>query len=293
MEKFIFFNGRFVKEKNVKISVLNSSLHYGLSVFEGIKAFKTSKGTIIFRLKEHLKRLRSSAKIMGYSIPYSNKQLTKFVKLLLKKNNLDSAYIRPIVFFQGESIGLKKSKTNIALIAFNLKNFFKNTELKLMISSLTRYSKNKLFEFKVSGNYALSFLAKNKAIQKGFDDAIILNEKKQLTECSTENIFIVKNNTVFTPKTNAILSGITRDSIKKICKNLKIPFKEKNIPLKELFNVSEVFVSGTAAGILPVKQVNTKKYSMKKNNITKKIIQEYNTIIQAKNPKYSKWLEFV
>jgi branched-chain amino acid aminotransferase len=300
MNKFIFFNGKFIKEKNAKISIQSNSLHYGTAVFEGIRAYKTSKGIAVFRLKEHLIRLKQSAEFMQYNLPYSIKELTEFIKKLLKKNNLSNAYIRPIVFFEENCIQLHKSnkfKSNIALIAFPLKGFFTGKEskgIKLMVSSLKRTSINpKLFEAKVSGNYALSFLARTEAKLNGFDDAVLLNEKKQVMECSAENIFYIKKGKVFTPKIKGILPGITRKTIQELCSKLKISFKEKIISLKELLTADELFITGTASGIIKVNQLQKKKFKFTENSVSQKLINEFNSIINAEEKESMKWLEFV
>ncbi|MBN2126818.1 MAG: branched-chain amino acid transaminase [Candidatus Diapherotrites archaeon] len=300
MKQFIFFNGKFIELNKAKISVYANSLHYGTAVFEGIRSYKTSKGTAVFRLKEHLIRLNKSAEFMHYKIPYSINELIFFVKELLKKNNLSNAYIRPIVFFEENCIQLHKSnefKTNIALIAFPMKGFFagkESTGIKLMVSSLKRIPFNaELFEAKVSGNYALSFLARTEAKLNNFDDAVLLNEKKQVMECSAENIFYIKKGKVFTPKIKGILPGITRKTVEELCSKLKISFKEKTVSLKELMNADELFITGTASGIIKVNQLQKKKFKLNEDSISNKLINEFNSAINAEKKDYLKWLEFI
>ncbi|MFH1587833.1 MAG: branched-chain amino acid transaminase [Candidatus Diapherotrites archaeon] len=297
MKEFIYLNGKFISKKNALIPVSSNSLHYGTAVFEGIRSYKIGKRIAVFKLKEHIKRLFKSAKFMYLKPKITEKKLISVISLLLKKNKLTDAYIRPIIFFEGNYLLLNKIDfpVSVAVMASKQKKFFEGKKgIKLMVSSFRRTAVNKeLFEVKVSGNYSVSFLAKINANKKGFDDALMLNEKNQVAEASAENIFYVKKRILFIPKINGILEGITRNSVIEIAKGMKLKIKEKNVKLKELLNAEEVFVTGTAAGIVSVKQINKKKFKLKKNSVTEKLIHEFELIIHGKNQDYLKWLEFV
>jgi branched-chain amino acid aminotransferase len=296
--KVIWVNGKMIPWKEANTHVLNHTLHYGTGVFEGIRAYETSKGPAIFRLDEHIKRLENSAKIIGMKAPFSIEEMIEASKQIVKENNLSSCYIRPLFYFGYGKMGLDivgaKSEALVAAWKWGayLGEDGKKNGITTKISDYTRvFALEKLHHAKVSGFYVNSMMAKMDALNTGYNEAIMLNKNGNVSEGTGENIFMVKKDTIFTPTTKNCLEGITRDSIIKISKNNNIPVEEKVISLEELMDAEEVFLCGTAAEITPVRKINDKEFGV--GETTRLIQKEYDEIIHGKKEDYFDWLTFI
>jgi len=302
MEKVakIWLNGKFVAWDKAKVHVLTHALHYGSGVFEGIRAYQTSKGTAIFRLSEHLDRLFRSAEIYRMKIPYSKKELQAVIKKLIKLNKLQAGYIRPLVFRGYGEMGLLplRSPVEVAIAVWPWGAYLGEKGIKegvkTIISSWRRIPNFSLpIQAKASGQYLNSILAKLEAVDKKVDEAIMLNKKGLVAEGPGENIFVVKKGKLFTPPlSSGILPGITRETIIQIAADLKIPFQEKEIRVEFLKKADEVFFTGTAVEIVPIRQIEETKIPQPWP-ITRKIQKVFYKIVHQADDRYIKWLDFV
>ncbi len=292
----IWFNGKFVKWKDAKIHVLTHSLHYGSGVFEGIRCYHTEKGPAIFRLKEHVNRLFASGEILNLKIPYSKDEIFKAIVETVKVNKVESCYIRPIVFFGYGEVGLntKNCKVDVAVICFPFGTYLGEEALKkgvrLCISSYKRYN-GPLNKAKICGNYYHSSLAKVDALDRKYDEAIMMDDRGYVAEATGENLFIIKNGVLITPSPGSILLGITRDSIMTIAKDLGMEVREQNITKEELYNADEAMLTGTAAECTPINSVDS--HNLKRIDIALKLQKAYFDVVNGKNKKYEKWLTVV
>jgi branched-chain amino acid aminotransferase len=299
--KYIWKNGKIEQWSESKTHILTHSLHYGTAVFEGIRAYKTKTGPAIFRLEDHINRLFESAKIIKMDltkIDFSKEDLIIATKDLMKKNNLDSAYIRPIFYYGYGKMGLDtigaKIDASISMWPWGayLGEEGKIKGISLKVSNYTRHFAVKdLNQSKASGFYINSMLAKMDALENGFNEALMLDLNGNVAECSGENIFMIKDNVLFTPSKENCLNGITRQSVIKIATDLGYSTIEKVITLEELLQADEIFLTGTAAEITPVSKIDNKIFEVKE--ISKKIINKYDQIIHGEDENYFNWLSFI
>lgn len=300
--KFIWMNGEFVNWWEAKIHILSHVIQYGSGVFEGIRCYSTDKGPEIFRLKDHLNRLKSSAKIYRMEIPYSTDYLKDVTKELIKRNNLESAYIRPIVYRGYGTINPDPSETpvEVSIIAFDLGKFMGeekfNKGIEVMVSSWRKFAPDTIPSLaKADGNYLNSQLALMEAHKYGFSEAILLDYFGNVSEGTGENIFLVKKDILYTPPlSSSILEGITRDSIIKIAKDLGIEVKVEFIPREALYVADEIFLVGTAAEVTPV--ISVDKISLNEGKVGKisRMLQEkYLSIVEGKVEDKFGWLDYV
>jgi len=295
--KWIWNNGKFVLWKNATTHVMSHGLHYGTGVFEGIRAYSGS----VFRMQDHYKRFFNSAKVAGIKIPYSKANLEARTLELLYKNGLKDCYIRPLAFIGEGSIGINpgSNKINVIIAAFEWGTYLgkdaMSKGIRMKISSFKRMSVNSFMtKSKICGNYINSVLAKREALEQGYDEALLLDDNGYVSEGTGENIFIVKNGEIETTPVTSILEGITRDCVFKIAGDNNIPIKEQKFTRDELYIADEIFLSGTAAEITPVREVDNRKIGSKKpGKITKLIQKEYSKMVLGQNPKYQDWLESV
>lgn len=298
--KKIWMDGKFVEWDDAKIHVLTHALHYGYAIFEGIRCNDTPDGPAIFRLGEHIDRLINGARIYRMQLPYSKKDLTDACVELVKQNGLKECYIRPIVFSDYGEMGVNplKSKITGAVAAWEWGAYLgeegMEKGIKCTISSWTRIDSRMLPPHaKCSGNYANSILAKMDAIASGYDEAILLSPNGFVAEGSGENIFRVRDGAVMTPSTAAgILEGITRDSVLQIARDSGIPFSEKDFTREDIFTSDELFFSGTAANVTPIREVDNRPIGTGQYPITKRIQRTYLDAIHGRLPKYKPWLSY-
>jgi branched-chain amino acid aminotransferase len=253
----VYLNGKYLRLEDAKISPMTHGFHYGTGVFEGIRAYKIKKGTGIFRLQEHTDRLFYSAQKLGLEIEKSKEDISKICKELIQKNNLESAYIRPIVYFDESALGMRigLNKTNIFIAAFPWPKYLAN-EVSVKISPLTRISeKSTVCDAKISGHYTNSFMASVDAKKTGFDEPLLLDHEGFIAEGSVANIFFVKNKKIVTPSKGKILAGITRQSIIDLAIDLEYEIIETQISIKDLKKFNGAFFTGTASEVTPIKKI--------------------------------------
>jgi branched-chain amino acid aminotransferase len=300
--KFIWMDGKLVPWKNAKVHVLTHTLHYGFGVFEGIRCYKTPKGPAVFRLKDHMRRLENSAKLVGMKLPYSIGELMKATKKTIKANKIKECYIRPIAFYGYGVMGLnpKGSKVNVAIAVWFWGTYLGKEGLergiRARISPWIRIHPRILPpQAKLVANYANSILAKVDALKSGYDEAILLNMDGNVTEGPGENLFIVKDSKLITPPlSSGALGGITRDSIIKIAADEGIPFEERDISREQLYAADEAFFTGTAAELTPIREIDGHKIgSGKRGKITEKLQRIFFNAVRGKEPKYESWLDHV
>jgi len=296
--ELIWINGKFVQWNDARIHVLSHTLHYGSGAFEGIRCYKTDKCPAIFRLKEHVKRMLDSFSIFGVPSPYSQEQIENAIKETVKANNLGEGYIRPLLFFGYGEMGLKnlgKCEINLAIACWPWGSYLGEKAINVKISRFRRISpKSFNAEAKICGHYVNSILASKDVKEKGYDEAIMLDDNGNIGEGPGENIFIVKDKMIFTPKLGSILPGITRDSIITIANDLGYVVKEKDISTDELLSADECFFTGTAAEVTAVSRINDKKIGDGNiGKITEQLKRIYLDIVHGKNKKYEKWLTFI
>lgn len=300
--KTIWIDGLLYEGQNAKIHILTHSLHYGTAVFEGIRCYKTQKGLAIFRLEDHLKRLFESAKIYFMNIEYSKKELEDAIISTIKKNELDECYIRPLVYFGHGKMGVYplNNKVSVSIAVWKWDEYIKkeNDEqgIRLMVSSWMRIDGRTMpVHAKATANYANSALARIEAIKFGFDEAILLNTAGKVVEASAENIFIVKNKTLITPPiSSGSLEGITRDTVLALAKEDDILIEIRDISKDELYLADEIFLTGTAAEIKSVGEIDNRMIGNgKTGTITKRMKKLFEQSIRG-NHKYSeKWLIYI
>lgn len=298
----IWYDGKFVNYSDANTHVLTHSLHYGMGVFEGLRAYLTDKGSAIFRLNEHTDRLFNSAKILDIKIPFSKEEINLAHKLVVKKNNFQECYIRPLVFYGSEKLGIYPPDNDVHVIiaAWTWGNYLGNKSMvngiKVKISSYSKYNANSILcKSKTTGNYLNSILSNKEAVKNGFDEAILLDSQGFVAEGSGENVFLVKNGKLYTPDSaSSILDGITRDSVIDICDGLSLEVIEKKVTRDELYIADEVFFTGTAAQITPINQVdNISIGNGTVGDITREIQDVYFDIVHGNNAKYTNWLSYL
>ncbi len=295
----VWFDGEILDYEKVKVPVLTHSLQYGSGIFEGIRAYNTDKGPAVFRLKEHIERFLSSAKIYHMDLKYKSEDIENAVVEVVKENNLKECYIRPFAFYNDDEIGLspfgKKVSVFIAAVPFG-KYLAMDGGTKCKISTWKRISSETLpIQAKASGNYLNSIIANLEAKYAGYDEAILLGQNGYVAEGAGENIFLVKNNTIITPGPQAdILMGVTRDTVMQIANYLGYNVIERNVHKEELYTADEVFFSGTAAEITPIVDIDGIKIGEGNvGNVTKKIRETYYYIAHGKVKEFEHFLTYV
>ena len=298
----IWMNGKLVPFKNAKVHVLTHALHYSTSIFEGIRCYDTPEGSAIFRLPEHVDRFFNSAKMYSMKIPYSKKKITDAIVNTVKVSKLKQCYIRPLAYYGYGTMGLTptNNKVDVSISCWEWKmgesKAGKFSGAKCKISKWIRIdSKSQPMQAKSAANYSNAALARMEALNAGYDEAIMLNNKGHVAEGSAENIFVVKNGKISTPPLDAdILNGITRDAAIKLLKSNKNKVIEKNLRINDLLKADEIFMTGTAAEIKSVTRVNkTKIGNGKIGEFTKELQELFMDTVMGQNKKYSSWLRFI
>ena len=296
--KYIWLNGDFHPFNDTNIHLLSNTLHYGMGVFEGVRAYETNDGGAIFRLIDHTERLFSAASKINISIPYSANDLCQAQIDTMSKNNLREGYIRPIVFLGSESMGLRSQDSlsvNVAIACWEWPSYMdpgaKKNGISVIKSPFQQYDNPLYSNNKIIGTYVNSIMAVNDAISKGAEEAILLDKNGYISEGSGENLFIVKNSTLITPTTDYCLNGITRQSVISIAKNLNYSVEERNLTFDELLDADEAFYSGTAVEITPITSVDgTTIGSGIIGPVTEILQNKYSEIVCGQDNSYSDWL---
>jgi len=297
----IWMDGKMVDWDKAQVHVCTHALHYGSGVFEGVRAYVTEKGTAVFRLKEHIDRLFNSAKILKMEIPYTKEEIRQVIKDTIKTNKLKSCYIRPLVYRGFEQLGVNpfKCPVNCAIAVWEWGAYLGEEALakgiKTKISSYARsYINSTSQKAKICANYINSIFAKMEAIEAGVEEAILLDTRGFISEGSGENIFWVRNGFIYTTPTATVLEGITRDSVIKIAQNMGYQVQEKYICRDELYISDEVFFTGTAAEVTPIREIDNYQIGEgKRGHITGKIQEKYFATVKGKDQNYLDWLDYI
>jgi len=299
--KYIWLNGAFQPFNDSNIHLLSHTLHYGLGAFEGIRAYETKDGGAIFRLSEHTERLFDAAKKINIAIPYSKEELEAVQKEAMTKNKLQEGYIRPIVFLGSESMGLRAKdlvSVNVAVACWEWPSYMdpeaKKKGISIIKSPYQQYENPLYSNNKIIGTYINSIMALHDALAKNADEAILLDKNGFISEGSGENLFIIKDSKLLTPKTDFCLNGITRQTVMQIASDLGIEVEEKNLKFDELVDADEAFFSGTAVEITPITKVdNSIIGSGTIGPISERLQSKYSEIVCGKDTTYSDWLTYI
>ena len=297
LSKYVWFDKKYILTEKAQIPITTHAIHYGTSIFEGIRGYWNGKNLNIFRLDEHVKRFRRSGQFYNISLNYSDNEIIDAVVEICKKNNIKkSCYIRPFYFVGDYGINLhvtEKAPTNVAIFTFPFGDLFNKNGITAGVVSWRKFSgMSTPTQAKMGGNYLNSIIATQEAKRNGVDEAILLDHNGNVSEAPGENIFIVRDGKLATPTlASSALEGITRDAIIKIANDLDIDFLERDVTRSELIISDEIFLTGTAAEITPIISMDSKKIGNgKPGDITKKMMQEYTDIVMDKNEDYSHWL---
>jgi branched-chain amino acid aminotransferase len=296
----IWMNGGLVDWQDANVHLLTHALHYGTGVFEGIRAYDTKKGTHVFRLTDHMRRLHRSGRLYFMDLPYTVEELVQATKDVIKANGLESCYIRPIAYRGYGEMGLfpLEAPIDVAIAVWPWGTYLGDEGIRhgirAKISSFQRIGPNMLpMAAKATGQYINSVLAKVEAVKGGYEEAILLDHNGKLSEGTGENLFLVKDGRIFTPPMACdVLEGITRDCVVNIARDEGIPIEEKVMVRSELYGADEVFLTGTAAEIVPIREVDDRLLG-EPGPVTRRIQEVFYSIIKAENDRYAHYLEWV
>ena len=294
----IWMDGKLIDWRDANIHVLTHTLHYGMGVFEGVRAYKTANGTAIFRLKEHTKRLLNSAKIFQMEVPFDHATLEAAQLEVVRENKLESCYIRPIIWVGSEKLGVsaKGNTIHVAIAAWPWGAYLGEDGLakgiRVKTSSFTRHHVNvSMVRAKASGWYVNSILANQEAVTDGYDEALLLDVDGYVSEGSGENFFLVNNGKLYTPDLSSCLDGITRDTVITLARDFGIPVIEKRITRDEVYTCDEAFFTGTAAEVTPIRELDNRAIGEgKRGPVTEKLQSAFFHVVGGKNEKYASWL---
>ena len=297
----IWMDGEMVDWREAKTHVLTHTLHYGMGVFEGVRAYKAEQGTAIFRLQEHTDRLFDSAHILGMKMPFDKETLNEAQLRAVRENNLESAYIRPMVFYGSEGMGLRADnlKVHVIVAAWNWGAYLGEEQLqkgiRIHVSSFTRHHVNiTMCRAKANGNYMNSMMALQEAMANGYDEALLLDTQGFVMEGSGENIFLVKDGKLHTPDLTSALDGITRKTIMTLADELDIPVVERRITRDEVYIADEAFFTGTAAEVTPIREVDGRTIGNGgRGPITEKLQTLYFDLVHGRAKLHENWLSYI
>lgn len=298
----IWLDGELVPWGEAKVHVLTHTFHYGLGVFEGVRAYETQdQGTCIFRLKEHTERLFRSAKILQMDMPYDKETLNEAQREVVRVNNLDEGYLRPMCFLGSEGMGLRADnlKTHVMVAAWPWPSYMdpeaRDRGIRVRTSSYTRHHVNiTMCKAKANGNYINSILALREALDAGCEEALLLDNEGYVAEGSGENVFMVRDGKIYTPELTSCLEGITRDSIFRIAADLGYEIKERRITRDEFYVADEAFFTGTAAEVVPIRELDGRAIgSGVRGPLTEKLQSIYFDTVRGREARYGDWLTAV
>jgi branched-chain amino acid aminotransferase len=298
---FIWYDGKLVPWREATTHVLTYTLHYGVGCFEGVRAYQTPQGTAIFRLEDHTQRLLNSCKILGMKMPWSMDEINAAQLEVLRANKLKEAYLRPMVFYGAEEMGLRAQKlsTHLIVAAWTWGAYLgaDNMErgIRVKTSSFARHAVNAaMCRAKANGQYINSMQALNEVLKDGYDEAIMLDQQGFIAEGSAENIFLVQNGTLHTPDLTACLDGITRRTVMQLAQDLKIPVVERRITRDEVYVADEAFFTGTAAEVTPIREVDNRPIGKgTRGPLTQKLQAAYLALVRGESNAYPHWLAHV
>ena len=296
----IWMDGEMVPWREAKVHVLTHTLHYGLGVFEGVRAYKTpDNGTCIFRLKEHTDRLFRSAHILAMPMPFDKETLNEAQKAVVRENGLEEGYLRPMCFYGSEGMGLRADnlRTHVMIAAWEWPSYMdpeaRDRGIKVRTSSFTRHHVNiAMCKAKANGNYINSMLALREALDSGAEEALLLDNEGYVAEGSGENVFIIRDDKIYTPELTSCLEGITRDAIFTLAAELGYQIREKRITRDEVYVADEAFFTGTAAEVVPIRELDGRIIgSGARGPLTEKLQTMYFDTVRGNRSENSEWLE--
>jgi branched-chain amino acid aminotransferase len=295
---FIWLDGEMVPWREAKVHVLTHTLHYGMGVFEGVRAYKTDEGAAIFRLEEHTNRLFRSAHIMGMKMEFDKQTINEATRAAVRENKLESGYIRPMVFFGSEGMGLRADnlKAHVMVAAWSWGSYMgaeaMANGIKVRTSSFTRHHVNaNMCKSKTNGSYVNSMLALQEALSSGCDEALLLDTEGYVAEGSGENFFLVRDGVIYTPELTSALDGITRNSIIILAQELGYTIKEKRITRDEVYIADEAFFTGTAAEVTPIRMLDNRSIGNgSRGPITERLQAHYFDVVHGRSTAHKKWL---
>ena len=299
--RYVWMDGGLVDYKDANLHFLSAGLHYGISVFEGIRCYATDRGPAIFRLPEHVERLLDSANVMGFrDLPWTQAQLIAAIDQTVAANGFADCYIRPLIWLDGAmNLVVDSGKLRLGVAVWEWGHFLgteaKERGIRANISSFTRHHPNiAMTKAKISGNYVNSVLAKSESLRLGFDEAIMLDPEGYVAECTGENIFVVRRGTIYTPHTAAILEGITRDAVITVSRDLGYEIVEQPVSRDQLYVAEEVFVCGTAAEVIGLREIDLRTVGAGKTGpVTRKLQHAFEELTRGRHPRSAQWLHLV
>ena len=297
----IWYDGKLVPWREATTHVLTHTLHYGMGVFEGVRAYKTDKGAAIFRLAEHTDRLFRSAHILGMPMPYDKATLNEATRAAVRENKLESAYIRPMCFFGSEGMGLRADnlKVHVIIAAWNWGSYLgedgQKNGIRVRTASIMRHHVNiTMCKAKANGNYMNSMLALREALACGCDEALLLDPEGFVAEGSGENIFIIRDGMIYTPELTSALDGITRATVIELAGELGLKVREKRITRDEVYVADEAFFTGTAAEVTPIRELDGRKIGQgTRGPVTEKLQKLYFDVVHGRSQPRARWLTTV
>ena len=297
----IWMDGQMVPWRDARVHVLTHTLHYGMGVFEGVRAYETADGTAIFRLKDHTRRLFNSAHILGMDIPYTQQQLNEAQIAVVRENALKNAYIRPMCYYGAEGMGLRADnlKVHVMIAAWTWGSYLGEENMRrgirIRTSSYNRHHVNVTqCKAKANGNYMNSMLALQEAMSCGFDEAMLLDTEGYVSEGSGENIFIVREGVVYTPDLTSALDGITLRTIFRLAEEEGLKVIDKRITRDEVYIADEAFFTGTAAEVTPIREVDNRPIGAgTRGPITERLQSLYFDVVKGRHPGHRDWLTYI
>lgn len=297
----IWYNGKLVEWRSAQTHVLTHTLHYGMGVFEGVRAYETANGPAIFRLQDHTDRFFNSARIVGMKLPFEKEAINKAHVEVVKANQLKSCYFRPMAFYGSQKLGVAPAQDDVQIIVAAwgwgayLGEEGMQKGIRIKTSSFTRHHVNiTMCKAKANGNYMNSIMANNEATADGYDEALLLDANGYVAEGSGENIFIVRKGKLYTPDATVALEGITRDTVMTIARDMGLEVVEKRITRDEVYIADEVFFTGTAAEVTPIRELDKRQIGQgSRGSITQEIQERFFNIVNGKDAKYERWLTYI
>jgi branched-chain amino acid aminotransferase len=295
--RFTWMNGELIPSEKAQVPFLTAALHFGIGAFEGIRCYATPSGPAIFRLPEHARRLIDSVKTLGMEMPWSQEKIARACLDTVAANGFSECYIRPLVYVSrgGWDLSVANAGVSLGIAAWEWKSLHGDAGrkgLRANVSSFTRHHPNvTMTKAKISGNYVNSVLARTESMKLGFDEAILLDPSGYVAECTGENIFLVRNGRLFTPQRAAILEGITRDSVVTVARDLGYTVTEQDVSRDQLYMADELFVCGTAAEVVPLREVDFRTIGKgEPGPVTQALQSAYHAAVRGETPRYASWL---
>lgn len=297
----IWMDGELVPWREARVHVLTHTLHYGMGVFEGVRAYRAEKGTAIFRLREHTRRLFQSAHILGMRIPWSEEEINRAQVRVMQENGLEAGYLRPMAFLGSEGMGLRADNLSVhlSIAAWEWGAYLgeENMErgLRVRVSSFARHHVNvTMCRAKANGHYVNSMLALQEALETGYDEALLLDTNGFVMEGSGENLFIIRDGVIYTPDLTSALDGVTRRTVERIIADEGYRLVEKRITRDEVYIADEAFFTGTAAEVTPIREVDERQIGEgRRGPVTERIQRRFFDAVHGRVPEYEEWLTYV